>query len=372
LEKHLHIVAFDVPFPANYGGAIDVFYKLKNLSELGLKITLHCFEYGRGEASELTKYCQKVYYYKRQNSRQSLFKFSPFIVVSRSNEQLLDNLCVDQSPILFEGLHCCYFLNHERLKGRRRIVRTHNVEHDYYKHLAAAESSIFKRFYFELEASKLKAFEQELGGADALVAISPADTVHFKSINPEVFHITAFHAYSRVSIRPEKGKFCLYHGSLGIGENNKAAIWLVDEVLKDLDVPVIIAGNNPSRLLKSKLAQAQQITLKSELDSNEINGLIQEAQVNILPTFQSTGIKLKLLAALYNGKHCVVNTPMVENTGLESLCSIATNAQEMKQLIIEKFQSEFDKKELEERKNILEKEFDNRVNAQKLIQILFP
>ena len=46
-NKRLHIVAFDVPFPANYGGAIDVFYKLKALHQLGIRITLHCFEYGR-------------------------------------------------------------------------------------------------------------------------------------------------------------------------------------------------------------------------------------------------------------------------------------------------------------------------------------
>ena len=32
MEKHLHIVAFNVPLPANYGGVIDVFYRLKALS----------------------------------------------------------------------------------------------------------------------------------------------------------------------------------------------------------------------------------------------------------------------------------------------------------------------------------------------------
>jgi hypothetical protein len=53
LEKHLHIISFDVPYPANYGGVIDVFYKLKNLHKAGVKIILHCFEYGRGEQKEL-------------------------------------------------------------------------------------------------------------------------------------------------------------------------------------------------------------------------------------------------------------------------------------------------------------------------------
>ena len=46
-EKHLHIVSFDVPWPANYGGVIDVFYKVKALSAKGIRIHLHAFEYGR-------------------------------------------------------------------------------------------------------------------------------------------------------------------------------------------------------------------------------------------------------------------------------------------------------------------------------------
>ena len=60
--KTLHVIAFDVPYPANYGGVIDVFYKLKYLHECGVDITLHCFEYGRGEQTELNKYCKKIYY----------------------------------------------------------------------------------------------------------------------------------------------------------------------------------------------------------------------------------------------------------------------------------------------------------------------
>jgi len=46
LVKKLHIVSFDVPYPANYGGVIDVFYKLKALHSLGIEIYFHVFEYG--------------------------------------------------------------------------------------------------------------------------------------------------------------------------------------------------------------------------------------------------------------------------------------------------------------------------------------
>ncbi len=64
-DKHLHIVCFDVPYPADYGGVIDVFYRIKAFHELGIKIHLHCFEYGRGKQIELEQYCIEVKYYKR-------------------------------------------------------------------------------------------------------------------------------------------------------------------------------------------------------------------------------------------------------------------------------------------------------------------
>ena len=61
MEKHLNIVSFNVPWPANYGGVIDVFYKIKALHDIGVKVILHCFEYGRPQAKELENYCEKVY-----------------------------------------------------------------------------------------------------------------------------------------------------------------------------------------------------------------------------------------------------------------------------------------------------------------------
>ena len=32
MNIHLHIVSFNVPLPADYGGIIDVFYRLKSLA----------------------------------------------------------------------------------------------------------------------------------------------------------------------------------------------------------------------------------------------------------------------------------------------------------------------------------------------------
>ena len=65
---NLHLVSLDIPFPPNYGGVIDVFYKIKALSELNCKIFLHCFYSERKGHKTLHQYCEKVFYYERDMS----------------------------------------------------------------------------------------------------------------------------------------------------------------------------------------------------------------------------------------------------------------------------------------------------------------
>lgn len=369
MEKHLHIVSFDVPYPANYGGVIDVYYKLKALYAEGVKIHLHCFEYGRAEALTLEKICEKVFYYKRNMSKQLLFNTLPFVVVTRSSEKLMENLLRDKYPILFEGLHSCFHLNDERLANRIKIVRTHNIEHDYYKNLEKVEKFFFRKVYFRMEAKKLERFERILSKADYIAAISSPDAEQLGKRYKNVHHITAFHPSDEVKIREGKGSFCLYHGNLEVGENNEAALFLVNEVFSKTRTPLVIAGRKPSQELKSAASKYRHITIKANINTQEIDELIREAQINILPTFQATGIKLKLLAALFNGRHCIVNSPMVVNTGLEEMCSIKDNALEMANEIKRLFELPFDMEEKKKREKVLSDSFSNGRNAKKLLEL---
>jgi len=369
-QKHLHIISFDVPYPANYGGVIDVFYKIKALHSKGIKVHLHCFEYGRAEALLLESICEKVYYYKRKMSKQYLFNALPFVVVTRSSEKLMQILLRDTYPILFEGLHCCYHLTDERLTDRKKIVRTHNIEHDYYKSLAKVEKSVFKKIYFEMEAKKLERFEKVLNKASSVIAISNKDTEALSTRYKNVQHITAFHPNEHVIVQEGKGNFCLYHGNLEVGENNEAALYLVNEVFSKIKIPLIIAGRKPSAELREAVSSYGHIEIKANINTAEIDELIKNAQINVLPTFQATGIKLKLLAALFNGRHCIVNTPMVSNTGVESLCSVCDGAEEMAKEIKRLFDLPFAENSKEQRSTVLHDLFSNEKNCQKLVALI--
>jgi len=370
----LHVVSFDIPVPANYGGAIDIYYKLIELHKQGVNIILHCFQYGgRTPSEELEKMCKEVYYYKRKNMAHDIKGTIPYIVNSRKDDALLQRLMQDNYPILFEGLHSCYYLNSPAIEKRIKIVRTHNIEHNYYSSLAQIEKNPLKKMYFYKEAQSLENFQSVLSHATSIAAISHNDNQHLSQKFQNVFTCSAFHPYEYVDIKEGKGSYALYHGSLEVNENHYAAMFLVNSIFNDLPIKLIIAGNKPKRELVKAVEKYPHIEIHTGLSIEQIHSLVENAQINVLPTFQATGIKLKLLLALYKGRHCVVNTPMVEKTGLEKICQIADLPIDIKQLITNLFNIEFSIEEEIKRKQILtENGFVNDYNAKLLIQKLFP
>ena len=369
-EQHLHIVSFDIPFPANYGGVIDVFYKAEALTDSGVKVHLHCFEYNRAHAEELEKMFFSVHYYKRDISKKQLFKSIPYIVSSRFSETLVQNLLMDNYPILLEGLHTCGLLDEPRLDGRKRIVRTHNIEHEYYQNLAKVENDLFKKYYFYNEAAKLKRYEKILEKSDLLLAISRNDETYFSSHYNRVEFIPAFHPFKKVNCELGKGEYVLYHGNLSVPENSNAAKFLVNNVFNDLDIPLKIAGLNPPAYLSNLFNNGRDIELIANPDDKTLNKLIKNAHVNISVTAQKTGLKLKLLNTLYNGRFCLVNDKMLSGSDLDDLCIIANDQGSMKRKVKSLFNKSFSAESIEDRKEKLGTLYNNGHNVAQLIELV--
>jgi len=364
-ESHLHIVSFDIPFPADYGGVIDVFYRLKALSETGVKIHLHCFEYGRERADELDKYCASVHYYHRYKSPRHLMSSEPFIVETRKNPELLKNLSKDKYPILFEGLHTTAFLNHAKLRNRIKLVRAHNVEHAYYRKLAEAETNPFRKLFFKTETKKLKRYESILKSADGILAISAKDQKHFQKLYGNSTLINPFHPIELMEIGGE-GAYAFYHGNLSVAENKTALEYLLNQVFIKTRVPLVVAGKDAVRAVKAIDSKIKNLSVVNNPSSAEMLELAKNASVHALPTFQDTGFKLKLLYSLATAPAIVVNQQMVANTGLEEFCEIAISPEEMAKKVTELHQSPPDKGMLKKRESYLSTHFSNHQNALKI------
>lgn len=370
-NKHLHIVSFNVPYPPDYGGVIDVFYKIKALHDFGVKIHLHCFSYGREESKELEKICETVNYYPRKKFYQAIYSTVPYIVGSRQSGELLNSLANDNYPVLFEGLHTCFYLNHPALKDKLKAVRMHNVEWDYYRSLQEAESNYLIKFYFNLESKKLKKFEDELKNANKIFAISKSDYEYLRQSYETISYVPAFHNNEEITSEPGKGNFILYQGNLSVAENNQAAMFIAKKIAQGMPYKFVIAGKNPTSALKKEVKTIANIELIENPPFETMAELMRTAHINLLLTFQNTGIKLKLLNSLYRGRYVVVNGKMINNTGLESLCITEDNPTATKRIIAELMNTDFPQEEIEKRQRILGAGFSNRANALKIMKEIF-
>lgn len=372
-DRHLHIVCLDVPYPVDYGGVFDLFHKIRSLHEAGVRVHLHCFEYGRGRQPALNDYCEEVHYYCRHEGHKGFSHRLPYIVCSRSNGQLLERLLEDDHPILLEGVHCTYLLNDERFDGRKIILRLHNVEYQYYRQLYLSEKSLLKKIYYLHESNLLRQYEHRIAGKVKILAVSKKDQEQYVQEfgAADIDTIPVFLPFEQVRSKEGTGCFCLYHGNLSVAENEQVVCWLLKKVFTNTEMPFIISGKNPSAKLSRLIMQYPQACLIPNPSEEELQDLIAKAQVNILPSFNCTGIKLKLLNALFNGRHCIVNQDAVEGTGLQAACHIAAGADEIRGLLDELCARPFTRGEIDERKEILEGLYDQKGNLKKLINAIW-
>lgn len=373
----LHVVAFDVPFPPNYGGIVDVFYKLKALHQQGLKIIYHCFYYAGHNPpnDELEKYCEKVYYYRRKKQYLKLiFGLKPYVVTTRKNVDLLAALTADNNPILFDGLQTCFYLNHPSLKDRKKYVRANNIEHEYYLELAKIERKFLKRWYLKREARRLARFEPELAGADAIFAVARMELNHFKRFT-ETFHIPPFFKNEHEKIEVNKsgvqGPYILFQGNLKIRENELAAKFILNKIAPLVKYDIIIAGKSPSNWLKNEVLITENARIIASPPGVQMDALIQYAKINLLITFQQTGIKLKLLHALESGKHIIINSLMDDDGIFSEICHVKDEPEEIAKKINELMKVEFTDEEAKKRLALFSTYFNNDKNAKKIIEVIF-
>ncbi len=407
----LHIVSFDIPYPADYGGVIDVFYKIKALHALGVEITLHCFEYGeRKQQLELEKYCESVYYYKRSRSIFHQLSFKPFIVSTRKNKQFLENLCLNNSPILFEGLHTCGFINHNALRNRKKFVRMHNIEWQYYENLATSETNIFKKLFFTVESLRLKRFEKEiLPVVQKVFFIAPSDAQYFNdnySFDIKKLEVIyPFHNHAlKFSNFINPSNYLFFHGNLSVAENEKTVKDFIENLVLNkfpLKYLLIIAGKSPTAVLKNFIRDSTQkhflqkngnshtdltvfnnyLSIKNDLshsvklidnpNDDYLSALSQQALAHILYVEKPAGVKLKFIRSLAENKNVFVHNNFLPDASWTDYCTVFFSWEDLRHKI-NNFDFSRDNIEMyEKRKALFETVLNNELNARKIISTIF-
>lgn len=325
--------------------------------------------------NELNQFCETIHVYERKKGHHGFSTALPYIVSSRINNQLAENLQKDNYPVILEGLHCTGVLGQIDMSNRKVIIRMHNEESIYYSELGRSSTSIFKKIYFYRESALIKKYIRTLPASSIYACVSESDklALHEKYGLKDVRFLPIYPAWQKVIGEEGVGNLCLFHGNLSVPENEEAAIWLLDKVFSKINKPFVIAGKKPSDKLKKRAHLCQHTCLVSDPTDAELNDLIRKAHINILPCFNmnTTGIRLKLLHALFEGRHCVVNMPMVKGTGLEGACHIANGADAFASVVTQLYLKPFTDDEIRLRERLLGDTYNNRQNSLELIRWLY-
>ncbi|MFN7539868.1 MAG: glycosyltransferase [Bacteroidota bacterium] len=374
MKKKLHIICLTVPYPANYGGVFDLYYMLPALKNEGVSIHLHCFDYGRGQQPALNEFCEEVFYYPRNQGHKGMTARLPYIVSSRKNEKLLERLLLDNAPILMHGIHCTYLLTDERFRGRHCVVRLHNVEHIYYRQLANSSNSLIKSIYYLVESYLLKKYEKRIANLAEFVAVSEKDVEHYRKQFQckHICFVPVFLPNWQLKKSMGMGTYCLFHGDLQVPLNERTAISLLTRIFHRLKIPFVIAGRNPSPQLMELAHREQHTCLVANPSDTEMEDMIARAHLHILPAQHNTGIQLKLLHALYQGRHCIVNAAAITQEVLAPLVQTAESDEALTNLIKQVYQQPLGEEEFLLRHELLDKTFDSKNQARAMIGILFP
>lgn len=348
---------------------MDVFYKIENLSKNGAEIYLHLFKYGREEQPSLKEYCKEVHYYERKKSFLNGLTHIPYIVRSRKNPMLIKNLERIKAPILFEGLHTTLLLRKGMFKDRQLLVRTHNIEHQYYMELARHETNIAKKFYYWVESVRLKNYEKVLKRCQYILPVSTLESEYFKKkYGEKVVYLPPFHPNNTLHELSKKGYFALFHGNLSVADNMRAAHLLID-VFKPLPYPLVIAGKSSDKRLLSKIDAFKNISFITIDKQDQLVELFHRAHVNVLFSNNASGIKLKLINAIFQSRYIIANSKITNGSGIEDLCIQANNKQEITDQVLKIMDKDFPEEEIELRKRMLTV-YDNQLNAQILMNLL--
>lgn len=338
MHKRIHIVSFDVPYPADYGGVIDVYSRLKWFSEMGWTVILHCFHYKRPPAKALEKYAE-VHYYDRPLGLRYWFAKRPYIVQTRMHSQLEKVLAQTNDCVLLEGLHCAHYLH---LQPGKFYVRTHNIEHDYYQKLAGSASWIKRMFYLS-EAKKLKQYESTLAQAKALLVIAESEMEHFLQLNERCFFVPPIIELNKQFKTTEP--YVLFQGNLSVEENEEAVNWILATLSSQLNhIQLVIAGKNPSNALVENCKRHQVELVANPMDE-EMDKWLGGARVHLLWTNNSSGVKLKFLKAMACSGHVICSQEMVEGSGLTNGFHLIESPAQTQQLVTDLLAKELTEKE---------------------------
>lgn len=242
---------------------------------------------------------------------------------SRSLKQKLTGFFDDADVIVIDHYEMGQYLPKNYQK--KVVLHTHNAEFMMWERYAELEKNWLKRLVINLEAKRIKRAELQLISQCDLVLAAPNDVDCFCSEGADrtkfanTYHLGNDHLLElEATTFEETNKTILFVGTLTWEANIDGLLWFIKEIWPkvrsyDQEIQLKIIGRNPDYRLEEAVKTNEGIHLLGFIE--DLEPYFQDSRIFIAPLRFGSGIKVKVLNAMYRGIPTITTSIGIE--GLE-------------------------------------------------------
>jgi glycosyltransferase involved in cell wall biosynthesis len=326
-----------VPWPLNDGGAIGTYHFVKGYADAGCEVT--CI------AMNTTKHNVSL-----NNTGDAFSGAKKFIAIPVDNRikpfSALLNLFSDRSYVIerfrseayeaalikvlkentyeivhVDGLPTCLYIDTVRQHSTAKIIqRAHNVEYKIWERAAEADKNPLKRWYLDIQAKRLRAFEAEaLAKVDTVLAISKEDEGFIHELQPKAKTIIVPAGMdideSKPVIQPPNVSL-FFIGALDWLPNLQGLEWFLADVWPKVheafpSLQFHIAGKKMPQQFYG--FGGMNVVAHGEVPSSV--AFMNSHSVLLSPLVSGSGVRIKIIEAMAMGKVILSTTVSAEGSG---------------------------------------------------------
>jgi glycosyltransferase involved in cell wall biosynthesis len=366
------IVSPYFPYPTNFGGAFDIYYKILELHKNNYEITLVVTVNSSVESEYIAKLesiVSKLIIISRIRNIFSFFQLLPYQVSSRKGLKKI-NFDENFEFAIIESEYVGIILKNKKINKIPYILRLHNNESKYYWELFKSEKKILTSLYYALESLLFYFYSKKIirhalkvccvssSEAEKISSLFPTKNIKFTPAILDIGQIKSYHNAEKRNV--------LYVGSLFTPNNIESIHWYINNVhefLKDIDgYHFIVIGSTKNANNKKWLLDLEKNdkNLSVYFDVDNLDNYYMHASVFVNPVLNGAGVKIKNLNSISKGLPLVTTTKGNDGSGFidKEDVLIADTPQEFRNCVRKLLENQDLRKKLSG-------------NAQKRLQILY-
>ena len=335
-RKNILFLTTQLPYPPISGGTIKSFHYI---GHLGTKCNLHlaCFLKNNDDQNE-DAFQQKVsiasYFslkHKVERNGLNLLKsylfsssFNSYRNKSKQFKTQVRELSKSMDAIIVDHYEMFQYIP-KKYNGKI-ILHSHNAEFMLWERMAALEKNIIKKALLYTESLRVKRLEKKIIEKSDVIYATPNDISVYQNAGIDSLNFaTTYHLgndkmldLSNLEFRQSE-KAIMFVGTLSWEPNIHGVLWFIESVFPELkkahpNIVVYIIGGGVDKRLK-QYSNDENLVFTGFVD--DVEAYYQKSRLSFVPLQFGSGMKVKVLEAMYRGIPLVATSVGAE--GIEIL-----------------------------------------------------